>query len=63
MSKPYNEYLPKKREDEVRIQAMIERGVHEDANLILEKEGWTWSQFLEGLIKKYIDDNSKRRVG
>ncbi len=60
--KSYNEYMPKKQE-EVLVQAKVDKELHEKVKAVLEKEGWTWHEFVNGLLNKYLDDNHKRRVG
>ena len=60
--KSYGEYMPPNKQ-EVLVQAKVSKEVHQKIKVILDKEGWTWHEFVNGLLNKYLDDNHKRRVG
>ena len=62
MSKGYEAYMPKKKDKKL-VQALIDTELHEKVKAILEKEGWSWTEFVTGVFSKFADDhkpNSKR---
>lgn len=60
--KGYEDYMPQKAET-ILVQAKVDKEVHAKIKAILEKEEWTWHDFVNGIFKKYLDDNQKRRTG
>lgn len=58
----YKDYMPKK-ESTVMVQAKIKGTTHEKIFAILQKEGWTWHDFMNGLFEKYLDDQKTNKKG
>lgn len=52
-----NDYIPKK-EPRVLVQAKISESLHKRVKHILDKEVWTWHEFIQGLFQKYVDEQS-----
>jgi len=60
--KNLKEYMPKK-ESTVMVQAKIKGSTHEKLIAVLNKEGWTWHAFMNGLFEKYLDDQNPKKKG
>ncbi len=62
--KKFNEYMPKKRAETELLQAKVNKDLKHKVGEILDKEHWTWIEFLEGVMHKFLDENgSKRSAG
>lgn len=51
--KNYDKYLPQKVKTRL-VQGKVREDIHERAKAILEKEGWTWHEVVEGLLNKFV---------
>jgi len=60
--KGYEKYMPEKRAEQktVLIQAHVPEGLHAAVKDLLEREEWTWSEAVCGLLAKLVDDSKKR---
>jgi len=60
MSKPYEQYLPKKEKTKL-VQIHLDLESHKALKEILDKNGWSWGEFLKGLTQKYLDDQKIKK--
>ncbi len=58
MNKAYDKYLPKAGAKKA-VQAKINGGIYAAADELRIKLDLTWVDLLEGLFKKFVDDNKK----
>ena len=58
--KNYDKYLPQKVETRL-VQGKVQVEIHEKAKAILEKEGWTWHEVIEGLLNKFVDEYKPKK--
>lgn len=60
--KGYEKYLPKKQDEETKaVQAKIPVSLHGKLAPVLESNGWTWNEFMLGLMEKFLDESRPGR--
>lgn len=63
MSKPIQEYLPKRSHmEKTMIQGRVDTPLVKEVRKILEKENLTWSDVLTACLKSFVDSNGKDEV-
>lgn len=63
MSKSYDSYMPKRKEKRL-VQAQVDLELQERVRAILEKENWSWHEFVTGLLLKFLDEyKATKRAG
>ena len=55
MKRPYKNYMPQPKPIAL-VQAKIDADLRDRITKVLDKEGWTWAEFMTGLFNKYLDD-------
>jgi len=58
--KGYEKYLPDKKNKTSLVQAQVDENIRQQVKAILDREGWTWHDFITGLLMKFLDEAKRK---